>query len=379
MPSLLLVTTVDTTLRAFLTPVAQHFRSRGWRVDGMANGASTSPECMAAFDRTWEVAWSRNPLALLHNGSAVEQIRCAVRAEKYDLVHVHTPVAAFVARYSLQALRRSGACRVIYTAHGFHFHRGGPPLRNLAFLSLERLAGRWTDHLVVINREDEEAARRHRLVPPGRAHYMPGIGIDIHRYSREAVSEWELMRVRAELGLGPETALFLDVAELSRGKRPWDAIQALARLQRPNTHLAFAGDGPLVPEMRRLAGHLNLSGRVHFLGLRNDVPALLAASTALVLPSDREGLPRSVMEGLAMEVPVIGTRIRGTADLLAGGHGLLYSVGDVRGLADCLAWVLDHREESLIMGRHGRASLPGTYDLDHILGLHERLYAEALA
>src|SRR5579885_3067628 len=73
--------------------------------------------------------------------------------------------------------------RVIYTAHGFHFYRGGSALRNQVFRSLEKLAGNWTDHLVVLNQEDHEAAVRYRLVPSGQVCLMPGIGVDTAIYS----------------------------------------------------------------------------------------------------------------------------------------------------------------------------------------------------
>ena len=62
MNSILMITTVPATLSAFLLPFAYHFRERGWRVDAMAQGVSSCAECLQAFDRVWEVEWSRNPL-----------------------------------------------------------------------------------------------------------------------------------------------------------------------------------------------------------------------------------------------------------------------------------------------------------------------------
>ena len=154
MPKLLMATTVPTTLRDFLLPFARHFRARGFRVDALARGTSGFAEVVAACDRVWDVNWSRNPLDPRNLWTTPGQIRGLVTREGYDLVHVHTPVASFVTRYALRDLRRRGAVRVIYTAHGFHFYQGGPRLRGGVFRGLEQLAGRWTDYLVVINRED---------------------------------------------------------------------------------------------------------------------------------------------------------------------------------------------------------------------------------
>jgi len=81
-------------------------------------------------------------------------IASIVRSNSYDLVHVSTPVAAFVTRFALRRLRKQGRPKVIYTAHGFHFHKAGGWLENSVYLGAERLAGRWTDCLTVMNTED---------------------------------------------------------------------------------------------------------------------------------------------------------------------------------------------------------------------------------
>ena len=375
MPSLLMVTTVPDTLRGFLLPFAAHFRRRGFRVDAMARGVTGCPESVAGFDQVWEAAWSRNPLDPWNLGTARRRVRDVAAGGGYDLVHVHTPVAAFVTRLALRGCRRTGRPRVIYTAHGFHFYRGGPPLRCAAFRALEKLAGRWTDYLVVINREDEEAARQ--LLPPERVRYMPGIGIDLECYAPEAVTEADVARVREELGLQSAERHFLMIAEFIPRKRHRDALAAFARLDRPDVRLAFAGTGPLVEEMRRRADELRISDRVRFLGVRRDIPALVRASVALLLPSEQEGLPRSAMESLSLGVPVIGSRIRGTADLLQGACGLLVPVGDVTALAEALARVLDNPDESRDMGRRGRERM-AEYNVGKIIELHELLYEEAL-
>lgn len=77
-----------------------------------------------------------------------------------------------------------------------------------------------------------------------------------------------------------------------------------------------------------------------------------------------------------MEVPVIGTEIRRTSDLLEGGCGLLVKVRDIEGLAQAMVWVLDHPEEAKMMGR-GRECM-AFYKLQHILELHEVLYSQAM-
>lgn len=372
-----MVSTIPDTLSAFLLPFAHYFRTQGWQVDAMASGISTDARCLQGFDHVWEVEWSRNPLDPRNLVVAPPVVRKVVERSDYDIVHVHTPVAAFVARYALKNLRMQAKPQLIYTAHGFHFYHGGKPFKNAVFITLEKLAGSWTDHLVVINCEDEEAAKRYRLVSPKRIHYMPGIGVDIKYYSRDATPEAEVERVRQELGLTPETALLLSVAELIPRKRHRDILRALARLARPNVHMAFAGTGPLLEELQQLASQLGMKNQVCFLGYRQDITTLVRASVATVLASEQEGLPRSVMESLCMETPVIGTSIRGIRDLLQEGCGLLVKVGDVEGLAGAIAYILDHPEKARMMGKRGQEYM-ATYDLHHVIKLHGNLYREAI-
>jgi glycosyltransferase involved in cell wall biosynthesis len=377
MNRLLIVTTIGATLRGFILPFAYHFRDRGWRVDGMAKGVSTCPECLQAFDRVWEVEWSRNPLQLQNLMVAPQQIREVVEQEGYDIVHVHTPVAAFVTRYALNGLRKKGKPKVIYTAHGFHFHRQGKSLKNAIFLALEKLAGQWTDYLVMINREDEEAAKRYRIVPHERIRYMPGIGVDFKYYNPDAITESEVGRVYQELGLAAEAPLFLSVAELIPRKRHRDLLQAFAQLGYPDVHLALAGDGRLLEQMQQFAIELGIQKQIHFLGFRRDIPTLIRAADAVILASEQEGLPRCIMEAFCLETPVIGTRIRGSQDLLEGGCGLLVEVGDVEGLAQAMNWILEHPVEAQLIARKAKERI-AAYELGHIMELHETLYAEAL-
>lgn len=372
MSKLLIVTTIPATIQAFLLPYIAHFRAQGWQVDAMAQGISHCNECNTACDRVWDVEWSRNPLDPRNFINAPRQIH-QVLAQNYDLVHVHTPVAAFVTRYAIQRWKLTKP-KVIYTAHGFHFYQGGSPVKNTIFLTLEKLAGRWTDYLVVINHEDEQAVKQHQIVPALKVRYMPGIGVDTNYYNPEAVTETDVMQVRQELRLSPETPLFLSIAEFIPRKRHRDLLQAFA-LVKPQAHLALAGTGSLQAQMQHLALELGIADRVHFLGLRRDIPVLIRAAVATLLVSAQEGLPRSVMESLSLETPVIGTDIRGIQDLIE--PDLLVQLGNVTEIAQAMNWVLENPESAQILGKKGRDRM-ASYDLRPIIAMHEKLYAEAL-
>jgi glycosyltransferase involved in cell wall biosynthesis len=378
MKKLLIVTTVPIVITNFLLPFAAYFRDRGWQVDAMSCGFSPDRHFEKLFDRLWEVQWSRNPLDprnLLGTPATIKKI--ALR-EQYDIIHVHTPVAAFVTRYALKDVRKQLKTKIIYTAHGFHFYHGGNFLKNAAFLALEKLASNWMDYLITIVHEDRDAVIKYELVAPDRARYIPGIGVDLDYYNRDTVTDVAVAQFRQELGISKDTPLLLTVAELNANKRHVDAIGAFAKLARTDVHYALASTGPLQEKIEQLVAELGVADRVHFLGRRSDIPVLMKAATMNILVSGREGLPRTILESLALELPTIGTKVRGTKDLLAGGYGLLIDVGDVAGLTAAITWILDRPEEAHNMAKRGRAHL-ANYDLNCIIKLHEELYIEAMA
>lgn len=374
-PSVLMVATIHRTLEYFLRPLALDLRSRGWKVDGMAAGAGSSPICRSAFDQVWDVAWSRSPWDH-HNALAVGQVRRIVARGSYDLVHVHTPIASFATRLALRTLPTRPV--LVYTTHGFHFMEGSRHPMAAAWRTLERLAGPWTDHLVVLTEEDRRQALRIGIVDERRIQYMEGIGLDLGRYRPDQVTEADVEAVRHELGLRPSDRLFTMMARFDANKRHRDVFDALVLLGRQDVHLALLGDGPQLTRTRALVDRLGLGDRVHFLGFRPEVRPLISAATALLLVSRREGLPRSVMEAMAMGTPVIGSDTRGIRDLLADGRGLLVPVGAPSQLAQAMSDVMSDPDAA---GRRAAAASAYTTKLDlaRIIALHEQCYRDLLS
>lgn len=377
MTRLLITTSVPTTLVTFLLPFARYFRERGYVVHAASNGVSGCELCREAFDEVFDVPWTRRPRDPVNLVAAPRRLRAIVRAGDYDLVHTHDPIAAFVTRYALRRLRAGGAPRVIYTAHGFHFHGEGGRLSNLVFRTAERFAGRWTDYLVVINRDDEREALRHRIVPPQRLRYMPGIGVDLSYYAEDRVTPAQLRALRDEIGVPHDAPLLVMVGEFNPGKRHRDAVRALAAARRLDVHLVLLGVGPLMDDVRALAVAEGVGERVHLLGFRTDVPAWLAASFATILPSEREGLPRCIMESLCLERPVISTRIRGVRELVDDHTGVLTAVGDTAAMAAAIDALAGDPALRARLGSTGRERMQA-FDLQKVLAMHESLYAEAL-
>jgi glycosyltransferase involved in cell wall biosynthesis len=371
-----MVATVAATIRQFLVPYANALRAQGWRVEAAAAGAQDDLVLSTAFDATHELPLSRSIRAVGSIAASWSSIGRLIASSRPDIVHVHTPIASFVTRGSIRRLARERRPSVVYTAHGFHFHRGGHPASNAAFLMAERVAGRWTDRLIVINDEDEEAARANRIVPGHRLVRMRGIGLDTTIFAPSGDTA-DARSARAGIGVPPGAPMFVSIGELNRNKRQEDAIAALEAMTDRSAHLVLVGEGPRHAELERFAADLGVAHRVHLTGQVTDVRPILGGATALVSTSAREGLSRSVMESLAMGVPVLASDARGNREL-ASGAGIVVAVGDVAAIAAGMDRFVAEPALRTRLGGQGRERMVAEYDIGILVGRHEALYAALL-
>ncbi|MRS11750.1 MAG: glycosyltransferase [Actinobacteria bacterium] len=374
MPSALFITTVDITLEAFLFPFAGRLRAQGWRLDALAHGATANERIAGSFDARDEAAWTRSPLSPGSLTSA-PHVRRMVREGGYDVVWAHTPVAAMLTRYALRK-HVPGHPAVIYTAHGFHFYEGGSARTNRLYRSIERRAARWTDFLVTINREDFDAACTFGTIRADRVRYIPGIGVDVDAYRSTSLAEAQ--QVRRELNVPEDAVLVTMIAEFTANKRHDLALDALARVRDPRVVLALVGDGPLEAHVRAEVARRGLEARVRLAGYRRDLPAILAASDALLLCSEREGLNRSVLEAMAAGIPVIGTATRGIADAVSDAEGWIVPKDDPVTLAAAIDEAAADPAERDRRGAAAHERAVREFALEGVLEAYDALFAEAL-
>ncbi len=373
------MTTVPITLEAFLVPFAAHFRADGWRIDALANGARRHVALEGSFDGRFDVSWSRNPFDPRNVLGTPAKVRSVVAAGGYDIVHVHTPIAAFVTRYALRSLPERNRPAIIYTAHGFHFYEGQAALPHTFFRTMETIAAPWTDYLITVNAEDFREASALPGLDPARVRLIPGIGVDTERFSPDAVSTQDARRVRRDLGV-PEGAFVLTiVAELAPVKRHALLLEALARVDDGRVVLVIVGEGRLDAQLHTRARVLGIEHRIRWAGYRRDVPAVLAATDALVLTSEREGLNRSMLESMAMGRPVIGTDTRGIADAVDATVGWIVPRDDALALAAAIKAAASDPAEAARRGSAARERAVARFALPHIISQYEELYREALA
>jgi len=195
---------------------------------------------------------------------------------------------------------------------------------------------------------------------------------------------------RAELGLEPGCLLLGMVGRLETIKGPGVLLEAFAAVAKeaPEVQLAFIGDGNLRQALQSRAKALGLEARVRFLGVRADVPAIMAGLDVLVLPSLSEGLPFALLEGMAAGRAVVASAVGRIPAIVSSStgsgesgpeNGLLVPPGEAGPLARALAAVLRDEPRRLAMGRAARQSVASRYDKNIMVKAYSAVYARALA
>lgn len=190
--------------------------------------------------------------------------------------------------------------------------------------------------------------------------------------------------VAAEFGIEPDRPILLYAGRLAEQKGVADFLDALDVLQHvePRVIALIAGDGPLRNSLEQRARDLNLSqsGRVRFLGHRDDVPRLIAASDVVVLPSRYEGLPNVVMEAMVAGKPVVATAAPGTTELVVDNEtGLLVPVGQPRELCRALRRIVRDAALREALGAAGRARVQTHFSTAAMIRSYADLYEELAA
>lgn len=325
MKILYVATVVKTHIMHFHLPMLQLFKDEGWETAVVARNDYDNPEdCRIPFcDEFFDLPFERNPFKVA-NIKVYRKLKRIIDEGQFDVISCHTPVGGFLARLASRKARKSGT-KVIYTAHGFHFYKGASLLNWLIYYPVEKFCSGLTDVMITINEEDYNLARK--KMNPGRVEYVPGVGIDIKRFSHTEVNR---EHKRREIGVPEDAFLLLSVGELIKNKNHKTVIRAVAELGCSDIHYVVAGSGKLLDELKSIAEELGIANQVHLMGYRRDANELYKSADVYVLPSFREGLNVSVMEAMAAGLPCIVSNIRGNVDLIDKTGGVLVNPSDVQ-------------------------------------------------
>ncbi len=370
---------VDFTLKNFLLPLIDGMHRDGWQVIAVcSDGPFVGDLRRRGYAvETVSIARSMNPLSALRSTLALIRL---FRRERFDILHVHTPVAALIGRV---AARLVGIPLVIYTAHGFYFHNEMPRWKRSLFIALERFGGRFSNILFSQSSEDAADAVRQGIAPAARVLAI-GNGVDVSRFDPGAVGSGAALR--AELGIPLDAFVVGLIGRQVREKGVGEFLRAAEILAQSHPQAWFllvgerlASDHATGVEAELTSAGVALGSRLVTLGLRSDVPQLLAAMDLFCLPSWREGMPRTIIEAMMMAKPVVATDIRGSREeVVPEETGLLVPLKAPEQLAAAIERFILNPDWGRALGAAGRRRALRLYDEECVVARQlERIAEEA--
>jgi glycosyltransferase involved in cell wall biosynthesis len=295
-----------------------------------------------------------------------------LRREHYGIVHTHTSKAGFVGRL---AAWLANVPVIVHTVHGFAFHERSAFSVRLFFSSLERIASRWCDRIVTVSQFHRRWALDLGICMPSHIIAIPN-GIDSLPDPKIAPLD-----LRRQLGARDGDVLILSMARLAGDKGLEYLLEAAAMLARQKLRfrVAIAGDGPVRARLEKRSRDLGVANRVEFLGFREDVSDLLAASDLVVLPSLREGLSIALLEAMAAGKPIVATSIGSHRELAAQADiAQLVPPADATALSEAILRVAQDPGLMSSLGTSARALFESRYTEDRMLSTYKQLYVDLL-
>ena len=376
------VCAIGITAKKLLRPQIDYLLSRGLDVE-----IACSPD--SDFEQLRQDGYIMQPVQIdrkldpISNLKSLVQLTRLMQHNHYDLVHVHTPIAAVLGRV---AAKLAGVKRIVYTAHGFPFHEHSSATQYRFYFAIEKYCALLTDLILTQSYEDFITAQKQGLCSADKVRHLNN-GVDIERFNRDRLDPVQQHQLRRSLGVPDQATLIIGaVGRLTREKGGAYLIEAAHHVlpQFPNLHILMIGSqlntdrDPFEAELVQLIDRLGIADHVTFTGFRDDIPELLGLLDIFVLPTFfGEGLPRSILEAMSMGLPVVTTDIRGCREAVVPGKtGLIVPPRDSEKLAAALTYLLSQPSLRQTYGKASRQRVEAEYSENFVFQRLADMYQE---
>lgn len=315
----LIVTALAGFIRSFLTHDIQLLKNMGYEVHCAANIHHPGADGLEEYFSEESVNFhqidfsSNNPLSK-ETFVSLTELKSLINNIEFNVVHCHTPIAGAITRWVCRTHYKNGL-KVIYTTHGFYFHKGSSQKTWFVFRNVEKLMSRYCDAIITINWEDYSNALK---MHAPKVFHINGVGVDIAKYKDTVVNR---IAYRKQLGLRDTDIVVLAVGELSERKNQKVIVQAISMLNDSNIVFVHCGNAmnksATTKTILKIAKEKNV--RVKLLGLRRDIPEICKCSDIGTISSTREGLGLAGIEMLATGLPLVASDVHGILDYMVDG------------------------------------------------------------
>jgi glycosyltransferase involved in cell wall biosynthesis len=312
---------------------------------------------------------------------ALARVVSILRRERPHLVHTHAAKAGTLGRVAtlIAFPRRSTRPRLVHTFHGHSLtgYFSGRTAR--VFLAIEQWLARRTDALVAVSPEVRDDLVRLGVAEEERFVVIP-LGFDLTGFLDDHDRARRRAEMRAEWDIGKDEEVVTLVARLVPIKRV-DRFLAAARqlAERPSVRFVVVGDGELRDQLVNSDDARALGHRLTWAGFCRNMADVYVASDVVVLTSDNEGTPVSLIEAQAAAVPVVGTDVGGMRSAVQDGEtGLLTRPQDISAIANAIAGILDDAALARRLAGAGRESVRRRFAMDRLVEDLDDLYRHLL-
>lgn len=288
--------------------------------------------------------------------------------EKYDLIHCHSPIGGVIARIVNKVLRTHRA-KLVYTAHGFHFHNRAPLINWILYYPIERILSKYTDVLITINKEDYHRAKK--SFKSKEIYYIPGVGIDTKSIQRVKINK---NIIRSEIGVPSDAFVILSVGELNDNKNHKVIVDAIKKIDTDDIFYVICGIGDLDKDLKKRALKEGIDDKVLLLGYKENIIEIMKAADIFAFPSKREGLGVAALEAMASGLPLITSNVHGIVDYSIDGEtGFCFSPDNVQGFADAIKYLYENEQERKTISLNNVSKVK-KYDIKSVNNFMENIY-----
>ena len=373
------VTTVDMSLVLLLGPQLRAFAEAGMEVVGVSAPGPYVSQLESWGIRHEPLRHATRSIAVGQDVLALVELWRLFRRLNPDIVHTHNPKPGL---YGRVAARAAGVPGIVNTVHGLYASPEDRASRRAVVYALERAASLCSGAELVQNPEDFRVLAR--LGVPRHKLVLLGNGVDLQRF-RPAANEQDRRQARADLGVDDDAVVVGTVARLVWQKGFHELFEAAEQLRKTQPDVVFVvvggtdADKPDAISSEHLAD-ASRRGHIVFAGNRDDMEHVYAGFDIFVLPSYREGFPRSAMEAAASGLPVIATDIRGCREVVAQRQsGLLVPLHDPVRLAAAIEELARNPVLRRQMGSAGRRKAEAEFDDRSVVSKSLQAYERVLA
>jgi len=284
--------------------------------------------------------------------SALLRTFLVCRQQEFDVVHTHTLLPGIAGRIGA---RLAGVPCVVHTFHSWQPHLYKSLAFRWAFYATEIAASHFAHAILFQNPDDLRSWSRIPAIPIQKG-TLVGNGIDFSAITKRVDADAR-GKIRREFGIREDAFVIANVARFEPQKGHSFLLHTLKHLiSQVDRKVAalLVGIGIDQEKIEDEVRRLGLQDVVHFAGYRQDVPDILTAADVSIMTSHYEGIPRALMESMALGIPVVATDVPGTRTLIRSGQtGLLVEYGDIAGMSGALARVMTDPALALRFGESG--------------------------